>query len=225
MTIKKPLSLAELNVMNANMHTQSKEQLLANMEIMFAAMEPEVVAVFRNLFAQAKAMPPKPRLTEITPASLRSLSGEDLDGALYDYVATKLLGASDPRATLMALPRGLQVFYLSYIVEVEVMNGGLDQFFYNNGVDLADLVAPALRDLGAHAAASHFEHACEIALGLPPLPEPEDAPHDYVASQAEQELAQLDQLFCPLARQFQALRGQFVSRSESLCLHAPGQGD
>jgi hypothetical protein len=224
MATRKPLSLDELQAMNANMHTQSQEQLLATMETMLSSMDPELEERFRNLMAQAKARPPKPRLAEITSASLRSLSGEDLDGAIYDYVATRLADAADSRAALVALPRGLQVFYLSFIVEAEVLNGGLDQFFYNPWSDMADLVAPALRELRADEAADLFEHACGIAADLPPLLEfnEDGTAKDVVESQAERALAQLDKRFCPLAGQFPMLRAEFIKKREEVFLSAPG---
>lgn len=220
MTTRKPLSLDELNAMNADVHTQSREQLLANLETMLASMDPEFEERFRSMMALAKASPPKPRLDDITSASLGALSGEELDGAVYDYVATRLNEAADPRAALVALPRGLQVFYLSFVVEVEVLNGGLDQFFYNPSSDMAELVAPALRELDADDAADIFEQAYKVAAGLPPLLEFDEAGvvQEVVESQAEKELVRLGKRLCPLVAQFPALRADFIKHHEAMFL-------
>lgn len=82
----------------------------------------------------------------------------ELDMLVYTRIEGLLAGGESRRDTLLRLPRGLQVFYLSLIVEAEVNNGDLRQFFTNLS-DYADLIAPALRELPCEPAAEIFEQA------------------------------------------------------------------
>lgn len=104
------MSLDDFHAMVSVMHLQTAKELRASHERSLASMEPELRERFQNMAAQARARPPRLVLTEITPASLRELSGEALDAAVYDYVATRIDQVLDRRVALLALPLGLQVF-------------------------------------------------------------------------------------------------------------------
>jgi len=82
----------------------------------------------------------------------------ELDMLVYARIEGLLAAADSRRDALLRLPRGLQVFYLSLILEAEVNNGDLRQFFTNLS-DYADLIAAALRELPCEAAAEIFEQA------------------------------------------------------------------
>ena len=196
------MSLDELQALSGTLHLQSPDELRQSMERLMANLPPEVQAVFRQHAADAAARAPRPRLCDLSAAELRALGGEELDSVVYDYVSEQVDKSDDPVAALLALPRGLQVFYLSFIVEVEVMNGGLDQFFSNPSGAMAKLVAPALRDLGAHEAAALFERAMSVASD-------------------EAALDRLNAPFVALAQAFPALRAGYVTAHEAQFL--PGR--
>jgi len=82
----------------------------------------------------------------------------ELDMEVYAYIEGQLADAESRRDALLRLSRGLQVFYLSLIIEAEVTNCNLRQFFTNLS-DYADLIAAALRELPCEAAAEIFEQA------------------------------------------------------------------
>lgn len=119
----------------------------------------------------------------------------DLDMQVYAYIEGQLAGAESRRDTLLRLSRGLQVFYLSLIVEAEVMNGGLGQFFINLS-DYVGLIAPALRELPCEPAALIFEQAVAERK----------ADHNP--------LVELDQQFRSESRNFPELRGKLLEKYE-----------
>jgi len=192
------LSLDDLKAINKTLHLKSPEELRRVLETLMANLPPEAEERFRQNMAAAANRPPRPRLTEISAPALRALSGEDLDFAIYEYVAVRVDGMDDPCAALALLPRGLQVCYLSFVLEVEVMNGGLDQFFGNPSGALSTLMAPALRDLGAADAAHLFEQAWAIESATP----------------GEADLGGIGHAFVPLAQQLPSLRADYVRKHE-----------
>jgi hypothetical protein len=117
----------------------------------------------------------------------------ELDMQVYAYIEDQLAEAESRRDTLLGLPRGLQVFYLSLIVEAEVNNCDLRQFFINLS-DYVDLIAPALRELPCEPAAEIFEQAA-------------------AERQAQRNpTLELDQQFRAESRNFPELRGKLLEK-------------
>jgi len=192
------LSLDDLKAINEGLHLQSPAEQRLVLETLLANLPPQVEELFRQNMAAAASRPPRPRLTEISAPALRALNGEDLDLAIHEYVAERVDSADDLCKALTLLPRGLQVCYLSFVLEVEVMNGGLGQFFDNPSVELSALIAPALRELGALEAARLFEQALSIVSDDPANPGLDEVGHAFV----------------PLAEQFPSLRADYVRKHE-----------
>lgn len=169
--------------------------------------------MFRRLEAEAEAKPAHPELTTITSDALRALSGQDLDQAICQYVEKSLAEADNDRSALLQLPRGLQVFYLSFILELEVMNGGVNQFFWNSSSQMADLVPAALRELGSPAAAKIFEEAqlvANIEATHRTSFKEEGTLEAFMDSYNETALSSFDDPLCALAENFPSLRATYV---------------
>jgi hypothetical protein len=200
---------------------QSPDELKAEYEKLLATMPPEVQKIFRENEEKAKNQPPRPRLAEISSASLKSLAGEDLDLAVYDYVETRLSGANDRKLALLSLPRGLQIFYLSFVIEAEVMNGGFNQFFWNSSAEMAELVAPALRDLQANEAARIFDEALAVAhseVAATAKFKSKGTLDAFSKSYAETNLTKFDTSFCNWAEKFPLLRANLLRDHEEIFL-------
>jgi hypothetical protein len=223
MNQQKKISLDELMEVNGNLHSKSPAELLAIQEKLLASLPPEVREAFAKIKAEADARPPRLTLTEISSEVLSALSGEDLDLAVYEYVERQLSQSSDRPAALGLLPRGLQLFYLSFIVEAEVMNGGLHQFFWNPSSEMVELIAPALRELQAKEAADIFEQAVIIAdEEIPTYREREQGRllEAYSESNAKSNLRKFDDDFCSYAEDFRALRASFIQSHKEQFLSA-----
>lgn len=168
-----------------------------------------------ELEAQQRKTQARPKITILTPDLLRSFPVEHLDTALIEYINGKLSPYHYTRSELQQLPRGLQVFYLSFIVEAEVMNGGLNQFFWNSSSEYAELVSPALRDLEATAAADLFEQAFSVAKhDAPRIAEFKSirTPQAFSDSYKNNPLNELDEPFSKLASDFSRLRLRYTQR-------------
>lgn len=205
----------------SSQQNQSQDELRAEYEKLLASMPPEVQKICRENEAKAKTRPSRPRLAEISSASLKSLEGEDLDLAVYDYVETHLSGANDPTSALRSLPRGLQIFYLSFLVEAEVMNGGFNQFFWNSSGEMAELVAPALRELKANEAARIFDEALAVAhteVATTAKFKSEGTLDAFSKSYAETQLTKFDTSFCSEAKRFPFLRANLLRDHEGISL-------
>jgi hypothetical protein len=214
-----PLSIEEMQLANARMHLMSKDEITAYNERLMASLSPETRTMFSRLEAEAK--PTRPELTTITADALRALSGQDLDQAICQYVEKSLAEADNDRSALLQLPRGLQVFYLSFILEVEVMNGGVNQFFWNSSSQMADLVPAALRELGSPAAAKIFEEAqlvANIEATRRTSFKEEETLKAFMDSYKETALSSFDDPLCALAENFPSLRAIYVRVHEDLFL-------
>jgi hypothetical protein len=171
-----------------------------------AALPPEVREVFMQLHASAK---PRATLSRLTASNINALAPEDLEGAVIEFVGNQLAQSQDRLAKLTELPRGLQVFYLSFLVEAEVMNGGFNQFFWNSSSDFSDLVSPALRELGASAAADIFDQALAVAMAEGKLETDKTGARTlevFSESYQHTRLNDFDQEFCERAVGFPELR-------------------
>jgi hypothetical protein len=204
---------------------QSPDELRAEYEKLLATLPPETQKLFRENEEKAKTRPPRARLSEISSASLKSLVGEELDMAVYEYVETCLGGADDPKLALRSLPRGLQIFYLSFIVEVEVMNGGFNQFFWNSSAEWAGLLAPALRELQATEAADIFDQALAITRSETAASakfKAEATLEAFSTSYAETKLNKFDDAFSGWAEKFPLLRAKLLRDHEEIFLRPHG---
>lgn len=220
---KQELTLEALRELIETMHLQSPDALRAIHDRLLAAITPEAQENFRTLQEQAQARPQRPRLQNLSAAGLRALHGEELDQAVFEFVAEKLDDTDSARAKLLDLPRALQVFYLSFVLEVEVLNGGLGQFFWNSCAAWSDLMAPALCELGAPEAADIFEQAWRVARdAASSTGASEDRSWEAFAEYSDQtDLDTFDAPLVALVERFPSLRETLVRAHEEQFLERP----
>ena len=84
---------------------------------------------------------PDRRYRELTPELLRSISADDVGAAIVQHVAILTEGLSDDAhvRAIQDLPPGTQAIYSTWVVDVEVNNGGFNQFFFNPSGQFAGL--------------------------------------------------------------------------------------
>ena len=84
---------------------------------------------------------PDPRFRRLTPSILAGVSADEIGNAVTHHVAWCLAAAGEKsRATVIhGLPPGTQAIYTTYVVDLEVKNGGFNQFFFNRGDEFATL--------------------------------------------------------------------------------------
>ncbi|CAN5326311.1 hypothetical protein BH11PSE10_BH11PSE10_21380 [soil metagenome] len=159
---------------------------------------------------------PRPRLDSISWEELNRLDDDDREVAVIEWVGRHLESTGDELKSLELLPRGLQIFYLSFVVEAEVMNGGFNQFFWNSSSRYAPLIEPALGELGAAQASLIFREAWAVAISENAgRPESEELSLEtFSASYQNNRLNDFDAEFCALAMQFPVLRRHVVDANE-----------
>ena len=116
---------------------------------------------------------------------------------------------------MASLPRGFQIFHVSFIVEAEVANGGFNQYFWNNSGESAPQVPGALRALGADEAATLFEQVRRVAdqdmLRLAPF-KAQGTLQAFSDSYKGSPLNAYDDPFMALAMKFPALRVAYLKQ-------------
>src|SRR5262249_46541165 len=104
---------------------------------------------------------------ELTREILDSIGELEFDSAVVDYVNLKV-GTEGRRRALeivSQMSRGIQAVYSTWWVQAEVDNGGLHQYFYNQGIDFAFMALEGYRLLGAPKHAELLSRAIDIYLG------------------------------------------------------------
>lgn len=93
---------------------------------------------------------PDPRFRELDPELLASLSADEVGDAVVQHVALRSADTHTERAVLVhALPSGTRAIYTTWLVDVEVKNGGFNQFFFNPYGQLAGTALAGYELLGA----------------------------------------------------------------------------
>jgi hypothetical protein len=100
---------------------------------------------------------------EITKEFLSSLDGEKLVEALTIFTQDAVFEfASDERAALDAFPDGLKMIYSTWLVDIDVCNGGFVQYFWNGTGDFARHALEGFRLVGATAYESLLHCAMDV---------------------------------------------------------------
>ena len=94
---------------------------------------------------------PDPRFRELTPALFTTLGDDEIADAVVQHVALQVeVEGEDSRESIVnALPAGTQAVYATWLVDIEVNNGGFNQFFYNPYGQFAGLALAGYELLGA----------------------------------------------------------------------------
>lgn len=91
---------------------------------------------------------------------LASIPDYKVELAIVDYVHTKLeAGHEDEAAILAKLPAGARALYLTWGVEIEVINGGFNRYYRNRASRFADEAVAAFEFFSAHKHAELMREA------------------------------------------------------------------
>lgn len=85
--------------------------------------------------------------------------------AMNEYICQKCQYGDDIR--FLTIPE--RVFYITQQVEMEVNNGGFDQFFFNSSGDLSNEIVQAFTSIGAYSTAEICKKALSIFSGEVPV--------------------------------------------------------
>jgi hypothetical protein len=99
---------------------------------------------------------PDPRFGELSADLLASLSADEVANAIVQHVELRAAEAGEENRDSMvrSLPLGTRAIYTTWLVDVEVNNGGFNQFFYNPYGQFAGLALAGYELLGTEEYAS-----------------------------------------------------------------------
>lgn len=93
---------------------------------------------------------PDPRYRTLTPELLAAISVDEIGSAIAQHVELQLgATASDRPSVVDALPPGIRAVYTTWLVDLEVNNGGFNQFFFNPYGEFAGVALASYELLGA----------------------------------------------------------------------------
>lgn len=93
---------------------------------------------------------PDPRYRTLTPELLAAISVDDIGSAIAQHVELQVgATASDQLSVVDSLPPGIRAVYTTWLVDLEVNNGGFNQFFFNPYGEFAGLALAGYELLGA----------------------------------------------------------------------------
>jgi hypothetical protein len=173
-----------------------------------------------GLLASIEAFRNRRRYSLLDLPTLRSIPDSVLDQAVIDYILSALdKTMPNTRDAVAALGEGFLTVYCTWIAEVEVGNGGFNQFFWNTSEQCASDLPRALRTIGALRAAEIAQAALLIAHEETVRRNTvRDKTNLQAFSDSYQttDLGILDSDFWQEAREFSNLRVKYIRQNEGL---------
>ena len=103
-----------------------------------------------------------PKLESVSPDALAAVSDDELEYALSAYVADRIADAGGKFDTIERLPPKLLTWYIAYIIDVEVLNGGFNQLFFNPTGQYASEGPSVFDEIGLPEARTIMTEALEL---------------------------------------------------------------
>lgn len=164
---------------------------------------------------------PPPKLDRLSPDAIAGIGDDEVESSLVHYVVDHLLSNGEGPDALARWPEGLQAWYITFVVDAEVLNGGFNQLFFNSSGALTPAAPWAFERIGSYAAADLVRRALELlARHAPALEAAADAgtPEAFIATYRDQPFAELDQRYSELEKELRSARLRFIRQQvESLC--------
>ncbi len=156
---------------------------------------------------------PPPKLERLTPESLGAISDDDVEGSLIAYVVERLSTGVDDAEELDRLPDALRTWYVAFVVDAEVLNGGFNQLFFNPSGALAPEAPAAFEALGVPEASALVERALTL-LGdhAPALEKAMEAgtAEAFAATYLDQPFEELDNAYAEQSERWAEARLRFI---------------
>lgn len=159
------------------------------------------------------AFSPPPKLDDLSATSLSAIADDDLEYALSSYVAEHIEVRGGDFEAIETLPPRLLTWYVSYIVDAEVLNGGFNQLFFNPSGQYASMAPEAFDAIGApEAKAIVTEALALLEQHAPALEAAADAGtlEAFMETYLDQPFADLDASYASKEEQWRTARLRFL---------------
>lgn len=149
--------------------------------------------------------------TEITYEKLAAAGKDQAFWLIYDYMMWR-----EPkpiaRNSLSIFPRHMQLVYAAYNADVDLMNGGLEQYFFNSYGEHAEVAADGFEAIGAHKTASILRRANSLrkATEIMNMPDKERTLENFSALYKEDEMSKLNAELIEVYEDVETLRNEFI---------------
>ena len=157
--------------------------------------------------------PPPPKLDSLSEEALSGIADDDLEYALSNYVAKHIEAHGGEFDAIERLPPRLLTWYITYIVDVEVLNGGFNQLFFNPTGRYAEEAPAAFEEIGAPEAKVIVEKALDLLEGhFPALESASEAGtlEAFAATYLDQPFSELDTAYMEREEDWRLARLRFL---------------
>lgn len=167
-----------------------------------------------NIFKQKHESSTTTKLEELTIESIENTPDRKLEWNLHDYIIdNRLVDYDNEYETVLSLPEGLIMLYTTWLLEMEVNNGGFDQFFFNSSSELKDETYEGFLKIKAIKHAELLKQASKIYYSKVEIPKDiENAAdiEDFIESFKSNKLNELDDLFYNIDENLSELRIRWI---------------
>ena len=165
---------------------------------------------------------PPPTIDRLLPEAVAAIADTDLEHALIAYVTAHAAIKGDRPSHLANWPLAIQVWYVAWVLDAEVLNGGFNQFFFNRPEWLVSAAPAALTAVGAPDAAKLIARARALldshASTLEAAREAGTL-EAFADTYLQQPFAELDRLYSEGAEQWRSTRIQYLRREAHTLRH------
>jgi hypothetical protein len=102
-----------------------------------------------------------PKLDSISPEVLATVNDDQLESALIGYVVENI-DLDQELESLHGLSPEIKAWYVAFVVDVEVLNGGFNQLFFNSSAALVTAAPDAFARLGIPEAGDIVSRAAKL---------------------------------------------------------------
>ena len=167
---------------------------------------------------------PHPRFRELTPTLLNSLASDEVGDAIVQHVALQVdaLGEENREDIVRRLAPGARAVYTTWLVDIEVNNGGFNQFFFNSYGRFAGAALAGYELLGAE----NYAMVMRAAIATHEAERQTVAPYydehtleSFGESYKHTALGEVDQRYYALGDKIYDVWAHFVRERADLFLH------
>jgi hypothetical protein len=161
---------------------------------------------------------PPPKLEQITPEALSAISDDEIEGSLVSYVVDLAPSEVNELEALDRLPDALRTWYVAFIVDAEILNGGFNQLFFNSSGALAPEAPAAFTALGIPEAGDLVDRALSLLEDhAPALEKAQEAGtiEAFMETYLDQPFEELDNAYAEQQEKWAEARLRFIRKHSS----------
>ena len=159
---------------------------------------------------------PPPKLEHISAETLARIPDDVVEYSLIEYVVDHSLPSGSPVDAVAHFPDALRSWYIAFIVDAEILNGGFNQLFFNPSGALAPDAPAAFVALGIPEAGALVQRALDLLEAYSPALEQaqkQGTVEAFASTYLEQPFSELDNQYSVKEEQWREARIRFVRES------------